>query len=1637
MSQVVRAYDRARDEDVALKILSGDTQAKVLAGEFRYIASLNHPGIVQVYDFGLADDGRAFFTMEILGEGDLSDVAERGSLGSMMRMVREVFRTLDFVHARGIVHGDLKPSNVMVNLTATHEHYPKLLDFGIAWERADQQHGGTVHFMAPELFARSPRRDHRSDLYAMGIVLYEMLTGDLPFDDQSMVRLAQHHLSTPPPDPRDLWPRMPGELAELILRLLEKRPDDRFQHGREVVQAIDAFLAKTQAPPSSRREAYVVADPEVSIAGEARFVGHRDVLDELTDAAAGLSHGHCVVVEGESGAGKTRLLNELRVAVQLRGTDYMAVHLGEVATPAHMLERLEAAIGAASDHAGDKRPITSDRAMATEVDRLILEAERLATLVTTLAKRRPLVFGLEGIDGLPAEATKVVRAFALGLQSGPVMLLTTTQDGDAPVARELLAIDDTKRVSLRRVSKEACADIVKSRLGEMEGAEAIVEHVYRESGGNPGAIGRVVSALVASDAIVLRRDRWVVSAALGGQLPVLSAEAELRKIASKLVAGLLPVEREVAEAAANVGKQCEVALLNALVEVDDVREIVLALIASQVLEPVDDLPGQAWTMVAFTQRDVREVLLDGTAAVVGDHYSRRIVEILERWRDQGKPFAHETLARHLIVRDRIEEAAEVTFAGIQASPLPSAESVSLLRTALAATETEREGAERWCELAMQLAQIDLNEGRSELAIEGFSAVVERARGCAPGLGAAAKRELGDLLMARSDASGEDMLRRALDEARESHADELVGSAAYALANRLMLAGRHDEAKALLAEALEVADERSDDDLRARSLKLRATSNWMLGRFEEAEADARSAVDGYRRLSAPRGVAVSLGALANTLLTRGRIDEAQKAYEEALTYAHEAGWLTGIGKLESSLAAAAYHVDDWDTACEHLDAAAAILKRTGNTGDRLTALNGMGFIATKRGETIEARRLYDEALALARKAHYRKGEVDALSNLGELSLNMGAFAEADDYLEQALRHARETGAVSAEIETERRMLEADLARHRSPSDIAARAKALLARAEEASLGAEMLQIERITGIALARAHRPEEAKEKLDEVEKSFTKAGSRYEAARTVRLISELTSTGLLPDANHERALRSACRVFRRLRAQPELDAARRLRDRLGIAPSSMSVHAGSDIPRQSTPAKPSTPSVQTFDSEEEQPWVKEDTTEPDPIGEMDTDEDIDDEDSVIRSAKERANHPTQTSATPSRREAFANAPTKMAAPQLIDVGRELSEILELDELLASIVDAAIRTSMAQRGFVIACDNSGHPALRVSRGLGGLDLDDDLEMSRSAVGRVMATRQRVEWRKAAPPENALGESVSLLGLQALVALPLINRGRLWGVLYLDTRDPGADLAGESLPNLEALAAHAAVAIQNARLFEELGHKNELMAAAVNQLRHPLDALQRCAEVAHQQAQGTANERIIDTVRAHVRRMSVMVTRLLELATAEPSMVRASKVSVQVRDLVDAAVLQLRPLEDLDERPLELDVPWGLPTLLGDREQLIQVIASMLASAMRDTQPDGVITLRALATEPPMPDDDDPFFPPRDLGDDAVEVRVVYPSSGQGLGPLDELGLAIAREIVTHHDGTWETRTDDEGIATMTVVLPSLIADEGRSSRSAS
>src|SRR4051812_13091908 len=247
MADVYLAEDQELGRRVAIKILNDrhavdDSFIERFRREAKNAAGLSHPNIVSIYDRGEAE-GTYYIAMEYLDGRSLKElVVARGPLPipDAIAAMRQVLGALRFAHRKGVVHRDIKPHNVM----ADADGRLKVTDFGIARAGVSQMTEagsiiGTAQYLSPEQ-ARGTAVDQRSDLYSVGIVLYEMLTGQVPFTGDTPVEIAMKHLSTVPSPPSDLNDKVPHDLDAIVLRALSKEPEQRYQSSEEM----DADLAR-------------------------------------------------------------------------------------------------------------------------------------------------------------------------------------------------------------------------------------------------------------------------------------------------------------------------------------------------------------------------------------------------------------------------------------------------------------------------------------------------------------------------------------------------------------------------------------------------------------------------------------------------------------------------------------------------------------------------------------------------------------------------------------------------------------------------------------------------------------------------------------------------------------------------------------------------------------------------------------------------------------------------------------------------------------------------------------------------------------------------------------------------------------------------------------------------------------------------------------------------------------------------------------------------------------------------------------------------------------------------------------------------------------------------------------------------
>jgi eukaryotic-like serine/threonine-protein kinase len=268
MAIVFRAADLELGEEIAIKVFTQSVDDPALLSRFKQELSvtrqLSHPNIVRLHDIGSYGPYR-FITMELLSGSDLAHVVSKGiDMILALRYLVQACAGLSYAHEKGIVHRDIKPENFFV----TKDNVLKVMDFGIAKRQATKGLtvagfiAGTPAYMSPEQISNFASVTPLTDLYALGVVAYELLTGTIPFEHEEMMPLLMMHLTHPPDPPKNRNPRIPDDLNTLVLRLLEKDPAKRVANCRELAQQLSVIGKRLAAgggltgkPSSSRYSA--------------------------------------------------------------------------------------------------------------------------------------------------------------------------------------------------------------------------------------------------------------------------------------------------------------------------------------------------------------------------------------------------------------------------------------------------------------------------------------------------------------------------------------------------------------------------------------------------------------------------------------------------------------------------------------------------------------------------------------------------------------------------------------------------------------------------------------------------------------------------------------------------------------------------------------------------------------------------------------------------------------------------------------------------------------------------------------------------------------------------------------------------------------------------------------------------------------------------------------------------------------------------------------------------------------------------------------------------------------------------------------------------------------------------------------
>lgn len=883
MGAVYRAYDLLHHQQVALKRVQAMTplarptpdetvnERLAIANEFRMLASLYHPHVINVLDYGFDAQSQPYFTMTLLDQPrDILAAAADMSRSGRFDLLVQMLRALAYLHRRGVVHRDLKPPNILV----TQPGQVKVLDFGLATEgeATEGELAGTLNYISPEVLQEQAATT-ASDLFAVGVIMAQMFTEVHPFAPTvSGQGLVINILMEPPHLPgldEDLWP--------IVTRLLEKDPLDRYPDAETVINALREISdAPIPAEEPAIRESYLRA---------AAFVGRDDELTRLVDAFDGALNGRgcAYLIGGESGVGKSRLLDELRTralvqgALVLRGQGVEgggwpyqlwrdALRQLCLSTPLSDLDAsvLKEIVPDLADLLG--RPVADPPPLDPGVTQ-----QRLVLTIAEVFRQqtRPILLMLEDLQWAD-ESLEPLKQLNAILSDLPLMIVGSYRTDERPQLPD--ALPGMQVMPLQRLQREQIIALSRSMLGDGGARQSVVNLLQQETDGNVFFLVEVVRALAEEAGSLHQIGRMT--------LPANVFAGGIARVIQRRLDRVPDWARPLLERAAVAGRL--------------VDEAVMRHLAGELVQP------------APTDLDA---YLENWLTVCA---SAAVLEVAAgQWRFTHDKL-HETLTHQLDAATRQQRHTEVAQAIEATHPGESALALTLANHWRAAQRPDQEGP-----YALQAGEQAL---RQSLYSEA-DALLIRAQACFDATGVAfdqahlwqlrarALQGMGDLNAAR------DLLEACMARYREEGQDErwLQVMTFYSVSLRLI--GDHQRGRDVLQTILD--HPAAYDEVRVGAWNNLGILNAMGGNLDEAERLMQLALDKAREIYDRTQQVNALISLGIVRQMQGRVDAILPLYEESLKLVRELGNRQLEAITEINIGRAQRERGELDAARDHL------------------------------------------------------------------------------------------------------------------------------------------------------------------------------------------------------------------------------------------------------------------------------------------------------------------------------------------------------------------------------------------------------------------------------------------------------------------------------------------------------------------------------------------------------------------------------------------------------------------------------------------------------------------------------------------------------------------------------------------------
>jgi tetratricopeptide (TPR) repeat protein len=736
--KVYLVHDTLLDRDVAFALIKteklDDATRSRVSREARAMGRLgDHPNIITIHDMG-DQEGQPYIVIPVMPGGDVEGVIEKAPehrlpIEQAVGIAKAVCRGLEFAHSKGIIHRDIKPGNVWLSADGT----VKIGDFGLALavdlSRLTQSGMmvGTVTYMPPEQ-AMGGKVTNKADLYSLGAMLYEMVTGRPPFVGDDSIAIIGQHINTPPVSPT--WHRadLPPALQMLILQLLEKDPEKRPESAAVVLQALEAIEAgKIKREPSKEV-------PTENPLYRRVFVGREPELKQLQSAFDGAisGQGALMMVTGEPGIGKTALCEQLSTYVTLRGGRTLVGHCyeaGSLSLPyLAFVEALRSYV--LSRETKDLREELGSG--AADVARIISEIrERLkirlrtqkdpeeeryrllqgvSDFLSNAANVQPMLIVLEDLHDADRGTLEMLTHVSRNVAGTRLLILGTYRDVEVDRSHPLsAALAELRRVSTygRVLLRGLNADEVRRMMESITRQSipwGLAEAVHRQTEGNPLFVQEVVRYLVEDGLIARKEGQWRPTK----DTPLeMSIPEGLRDVIGKRLSLLSPECNQLLSVASVIGREFALENLKAVAGIDE-DIFVNALKEAVRLSILEERSQRGLVRYRFTHAFFRQTLYEEMIAPQRLKLHRQVARSLETlYAKRLKEHAVELAEHFSHSTDPADLAKAVSYAEMAAKKATDVyaygEAVRLLEQALKVQEVlDLEDKAKRCDLLLAL-----------------------------------------------------------------------------------------------------------------------------------------------------------------------------------------------------------------------------------------------------------------------------------------------------------------------------------------------------------------------------------------------------------------------------------------------------------------------------------------------------------------------------------------------------------------------------------------------------------------------------------------------------------------------------------------------------------------------------------------------------------------------------------------------------------------------------------------------------------------------------------------------------------------------------------------------------------------------